>query len=87
MHHGNGTQSAFYNDASVLYVSLHRHEDGSFFPFTGAADEVRLFVLSHVVMIIVSYPHESLCIVMCEGGGRVGGRVQRQHPMAVCRHG
>jgi hypothetical protein len=27
----------------VLYVSLHRHEDGSFYPGTGAAHEVAIF--------------------------------------------
>nr|XP_032831312.1 histone deacetylase 4-like isoform X4 [Petromyzon marinus] len=40
VHHGNGTQQAFYSDPSVLYVSLHRHDDGNFFPGSGAADEV-----------------------------------------------
>lgn len=25
VHHGNGTQDAFYNDPSVLFVSLHQH--------------------------------------------------------------
>ena len=32
MHHGNGTQRAFWNDPNVLYVSIHRHEDGDFYP-------------------------------------------------------
>ncbi|KAG8508261.1 Histone deacetylase 4, partial [Galemys pyrenaicus] len=40
VHHGNGTQQAFYGDPSVLYVSLHRYDDGSFFPGSGAPDEV-----------------------------------------------
>ena len=40
MHHGNGTQQAFYSDPSVLYVSLHRYDDGNFFPGSGAPDEV-----------------------------------------------
>lgn len=40
VHHGNGTQEIFYDDGSVLYVSLHRHEGGAFYPGTGAADEV-----------------------------------------------
>ncbi len=35
-HHGNGTQHAFYEDAAVLYVSLHQ---APFYPFTGAAGE------------------------------------------------
>lgn len=40
VHHGNGTQQAFYNDPNVLYVSLHRYDDGNFFPGSGAPDEV-----------------------------------------------
>ncbi len=37
VHHGNGTQWAFYGDPRVLYVSTHQHP---FYPGTGAADEV-----------------------------------------------
>lgn len=40
VHHGNGTQQAFYQDPSVLYISLHRHDGGNFFPGSGAVDEV-----------------------------------------------
>ncbi|KAM4796344.1 histone deacetylase 7 [Rhinophrynus dorsalis] len=40
VHHGNGTQTVFYRDPNVLYISLHRHDDGNFFPGSGAADEV-----------------------------------------------
>jgi acetoin utilization deacetylase AcuC-like enzyme len=36
VHHGNGTQAAFYGDGRVLFVSLHQHP---FYPGTGAADE------------------------------------------------
>lgn len=32
VHHGNGTQAVFNSDDSVLYVSLHRYEDGHFYP-------------------------------------------------------
>ncbi|KAF9450410.1 histone deacetylase complex protein [Macrolepiota fuliginosa MF-IS2] len=32
VHHGNGTQRAFNDDPSVLYISLHRYEQGSFYP-------------------------------------------------------
>lgn len=39
VHHGNGTQQIFYDDPHVLYVSLHRHDDGNFFPGTGAPAE------------------------------------------------
>ncbi|KAI5635197.1 histone deacetylase domain-containing protein [Phthorimaea operculella] len=39
VHHGNGTQQIFYEDPHVLYISIHRHDDGNFFPGTGAASE------------------------------------------------
>lgn len=32
IHHGNGTQRMFEEDERVLYISLHRFEQGSFFP-------------------------------------------------------
>ncbi|KAE9601862.1 hypothetical protein Lal_00040803 [Lupinus albus] len=40
VHHGNGTQEIFDQNKSVLYISLHRHERGKFYPGTGAVDEV-----------------------------------------------
>lgn len=40
VHHGNGTQQAFYDDPNVLYLSIHRYDDGNFFPGSGAPDEV-----------------------------------------------
>ncbi|KYO46575.1 histone deacetylase 4 isoform C [Alligator mississippiensis] len=40
IHHGNGTQQAFYSDPSVLYISLHRYDNGNFFPGSGAPEEV-----------------------------------------------
>jgi len=36
VHHGNGTQDAFYADGAVLYVSTHEYP---FYPGTGAAGE------------------------------------------------
>ncbi|XP_072179857.1 histone deacetylase 4-like [Diadema setosum] len=39
VHHGNSTQKIFYEDPHVLYISLHRHDNGNFFPGTGAPDE------------------------------------------------
>lgn len=36
VHHGNGTQDAFYGDPNVLYISTHEFP---FYPGTGAADE------------------------------------------------
>lgn len=42
VHHGNGTQKVFWNDPRVLYISLHRYEQGKYYPGTtaGAADKV-----------------------------------------------
>jgi acetoin utilization deacetylase AcuC-like enzyme len=37
VHHGNGTQAAFYDDDRVLFISLHQYP---FYPGTGAADEI-----------------------------------------------
>ncbi|MGH7846718.1 MAG: histone deacetylase family protein [Candidatus Binatia bacterium] len=37
VHHGNGTQDAFYADPSVLYVSTHQFP---YYPGTGAATEI-----------------------------------------------
>jgi acetoin utilization deacetylase AcuC-like enzyme len=37
VHHGNGTQHTFYDDPSVLYVSLHQFP---FYPGTGNFDEI-----------------------------------------------
>ncbi|KAK7026903.1 histone deacetylase complex protein [Favolaschia claudopus] len=33
VHHGNGTQRAFNSDPSVLFISLHRHDGGDFYPY------------------------------------------------------
>ncbi|EFO97404.1 CRE-HDA-4 protein [Caenorhabditis remanei] len=40
VHHGNGTQLSFEEDPNVLYVSLHRHDNGNFFPGTGSVVEI-----------------------------------------------
>nr|POF11453.1 histone deacetylase clr3 [Quercus suber] len=32
VHHGNGIQQANYSDPNVLYISLHVHQDGNFYP-------------------------------------------------------
>jgi len=39
IHHGNGTQKAFYEDPRVLYISIHRHDNGNFYPGTGSSVE------------------------------------------------
>ncbi|MFT5194654.1 MAG: acetoin utilization deacetylase AcuC-like enzyme [Cellvibrionaceae bacterium] len=38
VHHGNGTQDIFYDDDSVLFVSVHQHSP-FFYPGTGSAKE------------------------------------------------
>jgi len=37
LHHGNGTQNAFYKSDQVLYISLHQ---SPFYPGTGTVDEI-----------------------------------------------
>ena len=37
VHHGNGTQAAFYDDPAVLYISTHQYP---YYPGTGAINEV-----------------------------------------------
>ena len=32
VHHGDGTQEAFYSDDSILYISIHRFDKGFFYP-------------------------------------------------------
>ncbi|MGQ9553228.1 MAG: histone deacetylase family protein [Anaerolineae bacterium] len=38
LHHGNGTQDAFYDDPRVYYISIHQYQ-WPFFPGTGTPDE------------------------------------------------
>lgn len=40
VHHGNGVQQAFYDDPNILYISLHVHQDGRFYPSTDYGDHV-----------------------------------------------
>jgi acetoin utilization deacetylase AcuC-like enzyme len=37
VHHGNGTQSTFYGDHSILFISSHQYP---YYPGTGAADQI-----------------------------------------------
>lgn len=39
VHHGNGTQQMTFDDKEILYISIHRHDNGNFFPGTGAPEE------------------------------------------------
>ncbi|CAH1232520.1 HDAC6 [Branchiostoma lanceolatum] len=38
IHHGNGTQHMFVEDPTVLYISIHRYDNGTFFPGSPDAD-------------------------------------------------
>ncbi|XP_047520597.1 histone deacetylase 6 isoform X1 [Pieris napi] len=38
VHHGNGTQSITLDNEQILYVSLHRYDNGTFFPQSRDAD-------------------------------------------------
>lgn len=38
VHHGQGTQRFFYNDPRVLFFSIHRFQNGSFWPFLRESD-------------------------------------------------
>ena len=35
VHHGDGTQTMFYDSDQVLFMSLHRFDDGTFYPRNG----------------------------------------------------
>ena len=39
VHHGNGTQQITYTDSNIMYISLHRHDNATFFPGTGSIYE------------------------------------------------
>ena len=38
VHWGNGTQHAFYNSSNVLFISVHRYDNGSFYPHNKEAN-------------------------------------------------
>lgn len=33
IHHGDGTQKIFYDDPDILFISIHRYDNGQFYPF------------------------------------------------------
>ena len=67
VHHGNGTQQALYNNPDILYLSIHRHDDGNFFPGTGGPTEVRICTISTPVkvrnhkMIVAVFENMIIC--------------------------
>lgn len=54
IHHGNGTQQMFYDDPHVMYISIHRHDDGTFFPGTGKSEEVIISALMNPALLTFS---------------------------------
>ena len=65
IHHGNGTEHMFYDDPRVLYVSLHRHDGGAFYPGTGHHDRVctRMRVVVQA-LVGASFPARRRCCVV-----------------------
>jgi len=73
VHHGNGTQAAFYDDPSVLYFSIHR---SPFYPGTGQAHE-KGAGKGLGATVNVPLPAGSAA---CRPGGRLDGRRSRRRP-------
>jgi histone deacetylase 6 len=44
IHHGNGTQEIFLQDPNVLYISIHRYENGAFYPHSEQASHLQVGV-------------------------------------------
>ncbi|KAF5765379.1 putative histone deacetylase [Helianthus annuus] len=42
VHHGNGTQKMFWKDSRVLVFSVHRHENGSFYPMGDDGSHIKI---------------------------------------------
>ncbi|GJX81019.1 histone deacetylase 5, partial [Tanacetum coccineum] len=53
VHHGNGSQNMFRKDPQVLCVSVHRHEHGTFYPFS---DDVQLLKPEEATIIEMETP-------------------------------
>ena len=49
-----------YNDPNILYISLHRHDNGNFFPGTGTVSEVYNFILLQPTFRVEKYIIEDL---------------------------
>lgn len=63
VHHGNGTQDAFYRDARVAFLSIHRWP---FYPGTGAADETGAGPgLGHIVNLPTEFGTSRRDILSC----------------------
>jgi acetoin utilization deacetylase AcuC-like enzyme len=51
VHHGNGTATMFNNVSNPCYMSLHRHDEGTFFPgsskHSSSSDDIKKTTLPH----------------------------------------
>jgi len=54
VHHGNGSQHAFFEDEAVLFVSLHRHDKGTFYPGAHREPCLRAFSELSQALLIAS---------------------------------
>eukprot|EP01044_Picomonas_judraskeda_P012483 COSAG03_NODE_1789_length_3521_cov_2.148743_2_plen_640_part_00 len=61
VHHGNGTQTAFIDDPSVLYFSPHRFDEGKFYPGgpAGGPEQVGLGAGAGY-NVNIGWPHEGM---------------------------
>ena len=53
VHHGDGTQHIFYDDPSVLYISLHRYDCGNYYP--GESGDSNKIVFNHILSYYILY--------------------------------
>lgn len=42
VHHGNATQHMFYSDPNILFISIHRYDNGRFYPASTDADPTQV---------------------------------------------
>lgn len=78
IHHGNGTQAAFWEDPRVGFLSIHRHP---FYPFTGTADETGGGDgLGTKVNLPISYgtPRKTYLKAFADGLEKIAAKVQPQ---------
>lgn len=40
VHHCDGTESIFYEDPDVLVISIHRYDNGKFYPYSGNPEKI-----------------------------------------------
>jgi len=78
-HHGNGTQEIFWDDPTVLYVSLHANPDVEYPYFTGRPDERG----SGGSVLNLPLPFDTGDDVYLETAGRALERIAERAPAAL----